>query len=222
MYQIIRQKRKTVSIHIDDNMNIIIKVPQYLKTSEVNRFIREHHSWIKKRVEQASQHKVENDWRLTGRVLYLGEYRVICRVTDPCNEGEIVLETDQLIIKAKDVEDQAEAERLIEQFFKRQAQIILTKLTDYYVGLLGVSYNKITIRKQKTRWGSCSSKGNISYNVKLLCAPDKMIAYVVLHEVMHLKHFNHGQVFWQEIRQIMPDYKERMNYFKQFGQDFML
>ena len=222
MYQIIRQKRKTVSIRIDDNMNIIIKVPQYLKASEVNQFIQEHHLWIKKRVEQTLQHRAENDWRLTDHILYLGEYKVICKVADPCNKGEIVLGTNQLIIKAKDLEDQAEAAKLIEQFFKQQAQIILTKLTDYYVGLIGVSYNKITIRKQRTRWGSCSAKGNISYNVKLLCAPEKMIAYIVLHEVMHLKHFNHGQAFWQEIREIMPDYKERMNYFKQFGQDFML
>ncbi|WP_070000795.1 M48 family metallopeptidase [Cellulosilyticum sp. I15G10I2] len=222
MYQIIRQKRKTVAIDIDNDLNIVIKVPHYLKTSEINKLIQKHQSWIEKRVQEKTQHKKQHDWRVTNQILYLGEYREIYKIKEPWLRGRVVVDGNQLIIKLKEPESREETERLIEQFFKEQADSILTNLTDYYADLIHVSYNKITIRNQKTRWGSCSSKGNISYNVKILCALEEMIAYIVLHEVMHLKHFNHGKAFWQEIAEIMPDYKDKMNYFKQFGQNFII
>lgn len=194
MYQIIRQKRKTLSIHIDDKLNIVIKVPHYLKTSEMNKFIKKHEKEIEKMLRDKASLQESNDWRLTQRILYLGEYKTIHYVENSLKE-EAVLSGDRLMIQMKACYEEAVAKKIVGEFFKGQAYILLKSLTDYYADLLEVSYNKISIRHQKTRWGSCSAKGNISYNMKLLCAPEEVIRYVVLHEVMHLKHFNHGKLF---------------------------
>ncbi|WP_172674761.1 M48 metallopeptidase family protein [Cellulosilyticum ruminicola] len=105
---------------------------------------------------------------------------------------------------------------------KIRSKKIFLNLTEKYAQLVGVKFNKITIRKQETRWGSCSQNGNISYNVKLMCAPMEIIEYVILHEVMHLRHFNHSTAFWENIKMIMPDYKKRMDYLKQFGHNFII
>ena len=75
----------------------------------------------------------------------------------------------------------------------------------------------MTLRKQKTRWGSCSSKGGLSYNIRLMSAPIEVIEYVVLHEVMHLIYFDHSKAFWNAIAKVMPDYKTRQSYLKEQG-----
>ena len=73
----------------------------------------------------------------------------------------------------------------------------------------GFSYNKVTFRQQKTRWGSCSAKNNISLNLRLASLPDKLSDYVILHELVHVRIKNHGALFWQELQRLMPDAKER-------------
>lgn len=71
-------------------------------------------------------------------------------------------------------------------------------------------YNKITIKNQKTRWGSCSKKGNLNYNYKIALLPAKHAEYVIVHELCHLKAFNHSRKFWQLVEQVIPDYRERI------------
>ncbi|MDF2614703.1 MAG: family metallopeptidase [Clostridia bacterium] len=221
-YHITRQNRKTIAIHVDEEANVIIKVPKYLTLSEVNQFVKKNESWIKNRVHQQMVMKQNNDWRMTKKILYLGEYINI--LIKPCvyYKTQVILANGQLIVEPAVGSTDKDVGQLIENFYKKEAKEILTVMTQQYASLLRVKYNKITVRKQKTRWGSCSSKGNLSYNIKILCASREMIEYIVLHEVMHLKYFNHGKDFWKSIAEIMPDYKERMNYFKQFGQNFII
>ena len=72
---------------------------------------------------------------------------------------------------------------------------------------MGVKFNRITLREQKTRWGSCSGKGNLSFNLKLIMAPRYVLDYVVVHELCHLIHMNHSKSFWNEVESFMPNYK---------------
>ena len=150
----------------------------------------------------------------------MGEYRKIERVNTFLQNFSIDF-NDKGFIIVSDGSENVERQ-LVEKFFRKQAKEELTGLADFYAKKVGVKYHKITIRNQATRWGSCSSKGNLSFNLKIMCAPKEMIEYVVLHEVMHLKHFNHSKAFWQSIEEVMPNYKVCMNYFKQYGQNFMI
>ena len=104
---------------------------------------------------------------------------------------------------------------------KKRAKIAFRERVGYYAPLVGVSYGQITIRSQKTRWGSCSSKGNLNFNCLLLLAPPEVLDYVVVHELCHRKEMNHSPRFWEEVARVMPDYKVRRKWLKDNGNGLM-
>ena len=82
---------------------------------------------------------------------------------------------------------------------------------------MGVTYGKVTLREQKTRWGSCSSKGNLNFNWKLALMPDEILDYVVVHELAHRMEMNHSDKFWKIVENVLPDYRERLSWLKANG-----
>lgn len=91
----------------------------------------------------------------------------------------------------------------------------------YFAKLVGVTYGRITIRNQKTRWGSCSSKGNLNFNCLLMLTPPEVIDYVVVHELCHRKKMNHSKSFWNEVEKVCPNYKESVRWLKESGSQVM-
>lgn len=90
-----------------------------------------------------------------------------------------------------------------------------------FAPIVGVSYGRITIRNQKSRWGSCSSKGNLNFNCLLMLAPERERDYVVVHELCHRKEMNHSKRFWEEVAKVLPDYKESIRWFDRNGEKLM-
>ena len=97
---------------------------------------------------------------------------------------------------------------------KQNAKTVLQEKVEYFAKKAGVTYGTVTIRKQKTIWGSCSSCGNLSFNCLLMLAPDKVQDYVVIHELCHRKQMNHSDKFWKEVSRLMPDYKNYRKWLK--------
>ena len=97
------------------------------------------------------------------------------------------------------------------------AKMYIPERVEYYAGIIGVSYGRITIRNQKTRWGSCSSKGNLNFNCLLMLTPPEVIDYVVVHELCHRKEMNHSKKFWNEVEKVIPDYKKYVVWLKNEG-----
>ena len=91
----------------------------------------------------------------------------------------------------------------------KKALKFIPERVEYYAELMGVSYGRITIREKKTRWGSCSCKGNLNFNWKLMLMPPEILDYVVVHELAHRKEMNHSRDFWKIVEQVLPDYQER-------------
>ena len=100
----------------------------------------------------------------------------------------------------------------------RRAKEVIPERAAYYAKLLGVSYGSITIRSQRTRWGSCSGKGNLNFNCLLILTPDEVIDYVVVHELCHRKEMNHSPRFWAEVERILPEYRACRRWLKENGQ----
>lgn len=104
----------------------------------------------------------------------------------------------------------------IKQFTAR-AKLDIPKRVELYAKKIGVTYNKITIRCQHTRWGSCSSKGNLNFNCLLVLLPDEVIDSIVVHELCHIKQMNHSARFYAEIDKVFPNYKQCHLWLKQNG-----
>lgn len=90
---------------------------------------------------------------------------------------------------------------------KARARIIFPERVAHFAPLVGVDYGKITIRAQRTRWGSCSAEGNLSFNCLLVQAPPEVLDYVVVHELCHRKQMNHSPAFWSLVEQVLPNYR---------------
>ena len=90
---------------------------------------------------------------------------------------------------------------------KMQAKNTILRQLEFFAGLYGVKYNKVAIRNQKTKWGSCSLKGNLNFNYRIAFLPKEQMNYVIVHEVCHLIHFNHSKSFWSAVEKAIPNYK---------------
>ena len=123
--------------------------------------------------------------------------------------------------KKKEIQGESvESEYLTNEDIKKLADKALQHIPNrvsYFANHIGVTYGKITIRNQKTRWGSCSSKGNLNFNCLLMLMPPEVIDYVVVHELCHRKQMNHSKAFWKEVEKILPNYKDSVGWLKKEG-----
>ncbi len=104
---------------------------------------------------------------------------------------------------------------------KKQARRVFLARTAYYAPVVGVRYERIAIRSQRSKWGSCSSKGNLNFNCLLLLAPMEVLDYVVVHELCHRLEMNHSPRFWAEVQRVLPDYAAARQWLRQNGSSLM-
>ena len=157
---------------------------------------------------------------------------VLVRAPRNCPQSRIdtFLKEKQAWVLAK-VEEQKEKEadsmkiqplsEAEQRLYRDKAREIFEQKVSYYAQMMGVSYGRIAIRDQKTRWGSCSGKGNLNFNCLLMMAPDEVVDYVVVHELCHLIEMNHSKAFWAQVEQVMPDYKKHRKWLKDHGNEIM-
>lgn len=119
--------------------------------------------------------------------------------------------------RAETINDQPRyTEEEIKELAEKALRIIPEKVK-HYAPIVGVDYGRITIRNQRTRWGSCSGKGNLNFNCLLVLFPNEVMDYVVVHELCHRKHMNHSAAFYAEVERVFPEYKRCQKWLKENG-----
>lgn len=206
--EVVRSRRKTVAIQIYPDKRIELKVPLLYNINNVEPFLEKHYRWIFKRLDAPIPLKTEPKKYVTGELHYfLGKQYPLKIIISPDNN--VTLQDDTLMVYAK--YDMPELiETLLEKWYLSQARRVFQEISIPLMKQMekyNVFPKSFTIKKMKTRWGSCSSKGSINLNIDLIKLPEQCIKEVILHELCHLVHFNHSKEFYALMTAEMPDWK---------------
>ena len=210
--KLIRSKRKTLSLIVEVDGTLTVRAPMRMKEADIQRFIETKKSWIKRKQAQTREEAVIPRQFMDGETFwYLGQ-EVPLRIVPG---GEPALVMDGFFKLAESA--RAQAQSVFEAWYKKQARALLTERVEFFAQAQGLKVKKIRISSARTRWGSCSAKGTLSFTWRLVMAPPDVIDYVVVHELCHLKELNHSKAFWAQVEKILPDYKQRRKWLKVSG-----
>jgi len=210
--KLVRSKRKTLSLIVETDGTLTVRAPLRMKDTDIRRFIEEKKGWINQKQAKALKDAVAPRQFVDGEsFLYLGK-EVTLRIVP---NGNSALMMDGIFKLTKSA--QLRAESVFEDWYKKQARKVLSERVIFFAHKYGFKVGKIRISSARTRWGSYSSKGTLSYTWRLVMAPLEIIDYVVVHELCHSKELNHSKAFWAQVEAILPDYKWRRKWLKSNG-----
>lgn len=155
--------------------------------------------------------------------LHTSESQIRCLLSD--KQHWIITHYLEAVKRAanRPVSDLTDTQRsALEKRYIEAAKDYFPKRAAYFAAITGGNYQRITIRDQKTRWGSCSANGTLSFNWRLMLAPPAVLDYVVVHELCHLTHMNHSKAFWSLVESACPDYRAHRKWLKEHGQELIL
>ncbi|WGS64718.1 M48 family metallopeptidase [Marinitoga aeolica] len=219
-YDIIKSKRKSLSITIENNGNVIVRAPKFLSDYEIKKFIFDKRKWIISKLTNIKPIK-EKEYRDGEKFLYLGKYYKL--ITIEGNYG-VGIQNDFIYISLKkDFFDNISLKKeMILKWYKNEAKKIINERLEYYSKIMNLKYGKVYIRDQKTRWGSCSGKNNLSFNFRIIMAPMRKIDYIIVHELAHILHKHHQKSFWDYVSKYCDDYLESRKWFRENGKYLIL
>ena len=139
-------------------------------------------------------------------------------------EKFVLSHTDWIDKNREKFKNQPKPPRLTQEELDRLADAAVEyfgRAVPYYAALMGVTYNKITVRTQKTKWGSCTAEGNLNFNCLLMLADEGIRDYVIIHELSHRKEMNHSKRFWANVEKFCPDYREKRDRLNRDGRVYM-
>lgn len=180
---------------------------------EARRFVEEHRDWLERaRARQRHRPRAADIWTIGTHVLWRGEPTEV-RVASGGDKPQICLAAD--VFRVPQLE--GDLRPTLEAHFARRARIELPARTWELAAVTGVEVKHVTVRNQRSRWGSCSATGTISLNWRLVQTPDFVRDYIIYHELMHLREMNHSVRFWARVEEVCPDWRDAERWIKRNG-----
>jgi hypothetical protein len=223
--QLILSERKSITLTIERDGRLVVRAPKRLPQGEIQRFVDEHAAWVEEKRAYLEAHPppVKHRYQSGEHFDYLGQpvrlevvnrsaTRQPMRYLPASADSEAVFE----VIKAT----QAQTRELLVSWYKKQARQRCTQRVAALAKQHDLKYSRVRISSARTRWGSCSSKGTLSFTWRLVMLPPEIIDYVVIHELAHTLEHNHSAKFWGRVEAMLPDYKARRVWLKKNGGKF--
>jgi predicted metal-dependent hydrolase len=186
-----RRRVKYAWIYVNYRLEVKIVIPLRFKENDLQAFIHAKSPWVTKKLEHYKKVRAEAPVLMEKELWYFGE-----RFTPDFDASDPVA---------------------TEKWYRAEAKKHFTQRVAELAAYHGFTYNKISIRAARTRWGSCSVKKNLSFNWRLMKAPEFVVDYLILHELAHTVVLNHSRKFWQLVAKVCPRYEEAKAWLKQNG-----
>lgn len=218
--EIKRSRRRTVALYVHPDKRVEIRMPLLFSVDEIEPFLIKHSRWLFNRLDLPEKKPIEPKKFVSGELHYfLGKQYPIEIVAS--DKNSVVFDNEKIVIRQRvdkstsqqvggSLSRQDLVEKLLDRWYLEQAKRVFREISIPLVESMkkyNVAPKSFAIKKMKTRWGSCSSKGNINLNLHLIKLPEQCIREVILHELCHLVHFNHSKDFYALMTAEMPDWK---------------
>ncbi len=221
-YTVVRSSRKTIGLEVSPGKGLLIRAPKRVSRKRIKEVIREKAPWILKKLEEVKEIKPEPEplEYVTGeKIPYLGNYyNILINEVQGFKQTEVVFDFDNFLITINNDIKKEERRQIIknalEAWYRKQAGLVINERINIFKDKIGREPVLVRIKKQKKRWGSCSSKGNLNFNWKLIMAPMSVLDYLVVHELAHLVHPNHSKDYWNLVELTMADYQDSKQWLK--------
>lgn len=217
--QLVRTRRRTIALIVQPDGTLTVRAPLQLSEARIRRFVDSHADWVARHQELARRSPpAARKQFLAGETFLLLGSRYPLQIL-PRQRPALTFDgqTFRLAESAR-----GRAEQVFVQWYRAQAGEVLTRRVSTLAAAHGFSWKKVRISSARTRWGSCSPNGTLSFPWRLVLAPLPVVDYVVIHELVHTQIRNHSRAFWLEVARLLPGYKAHVRWLKQNGRQLTL
>lgn len=218
-----RKRKKTISLQVCADANVIVSAPYFTPADEIRRFVGEKQGWIDKTVARQKKETAQNkdkEYETGEQFLYLGQLYPLEMFFDPFENAGVVFRNNCFYLNCRG--DKALRKHYFVSWYKQKADGFIRHRVDFFSRMLNLPYDRIRITSAESRWGSCSEDNRIAFSYRLIMAPPDIVDYVIVHELMHIREKNHSSRFWQNVEEVMPSYKAQRRWLKDNHQRFAL
>ena len=212
----INPRLKYIYLSFDSSGQLVVKSPK-VPQKEIERVLLKKIKWIESSRIKISQKRGKSlQGNSEDRLYYMGKEYMVNYMSDANDINRIVFDKERgacIYVEGLDTED---IERAVNEFYAKEARERLPMIVDRYADIMGLYPTKLSFRKAKRQWGSCSGKNAISLNYLMMKLPIETIEYIIVHELAHIKHKHHQESFWELVGSHMPDYKSRRKVLKTY------
>ena len=216
-YSIRRSARaRRMSLRVLPGIGLEVVLPRGFSLREASTLVRRNQGWVLRSLDRLKVSDVQRIELADGASLPFIGTTLTLRVAGAASRNSARRNGDILTVSLTAGTPPAAA---VENWYRAQAKKLATERAAVHAVALGVEFGRITIKDTRSRWGSCSSKGNLNFSWRLLLGPEAVLDYVIAHEVAHLKELNHSPAFWAHVATLCPDFKTHRAWLRKHGRE---